>query len=151
LPQGRDFASTLTRYKAHAAANDVFPAGDDLRALGTHLATATEAQRAEAFSTLIGYSRVENPFIKGDAWREGIRWAGKAQAAALVKIVSEEPDDGRRLEVVRKLGELKDPAGAGAVAALLVEDRFRGEAVNALKAMGPVAEKATLLFLKPEN
>jgi HEAT repeat protein len=151
LPRGNDVDSILTRYKAKAGNNDVFGAADELRALGSYLARVDDKKRTQIFNTLMGYANVENVFIKGDAWQNALRWAGKADIPALAKALKDEIDGNRQGQAIHRLGELKDAAGAGVVAPFLADDRLRGEAINALKAMGPAAEKPVLIFLKPEN
>jgi hypothetical protein len=150
LPKGNDLKSVLVRYKAKADRNDVFGVKRELDILHRHF-KPNLPQQAEVHGVLMGYANVENPFIRGDSWREALFWTAPADAPALAKLLAAETDDGRKGELIRRLGELKNPAAAGTLAEFLNEDRWRGDATNALKALGAGAEAAVLAKLKTEK
>jgi hypothetical protein len=150
LPKGNDLKSVLVRYKAKADRNDVFGTKRELDILHRHFKPDLP-QRAEVHGILMGYANVENPFIRGDSWREALFWTAPADAPALAKLLTAETDDGRKGELIRRLGELKNPAAAATLAEFLNEDRWRGDATNALKALGAGAESAVLAKLKTEK
>ena len=75
-------------------------------------------------------------------------WGGKENTPALIQALRT-PDRGLQSLVLEAFAQIKDPAAAEAVAALLVEER--GKASDALKAMGSSAEPAVIPFLSHQD
>lgn len=77
------------------------------------------------------------------------RWATPESVPVLVAVV--ERDDpaanASRATVIETLGQIKDPRGAAAIAGRLPNFFDRGVATQALRRMGPVAEKAVVPYL----
>lgn len=87
-------------------------------------------------------------WVKGAAAKALVVWAAPEAEAALIQATTSE-SIWVRAAAIEALGRIKTAKAAEAVAAQMY--RNRGEAAKALKAMGPVAEKATLGLLKDRD
>lgn len=80
---------------------------------------------------------------KPKAVRGLVVWGGQFSVPILITML----ESGDRLlasDVIRALGELKDPRGVGPVAARLKDLRYRDVAAAALRSIGPAAEDALI-------
>ncbi|MFO0951297.1 MAG: HEAT repeat domain-containing protein [Isosphaeraceae bacterium] len=108
------------------------------------------ARRAEVAKALESLLEDNDGFIRADAAKALGRWGGPENTPALVEALND-----TAFNVVwaalDALAERKDPASAEAIAARLATPRDRGKAVEALKAIGPPAEKAVLTALSSSD
>lgn len=123
-----------------------------VRAAAAKLAGAmpVEARKEEVAAALEALAQDKDGATRAEAAKGLKAWGSAKNVPALVKLVSDDNIFARH-QAIEALGKLKDPRGADAVAAVVPDFRVRFQAVNALKAMGPVAEKAVLPLLKHQD
>ncbi len=102
----------------------------------------------EISAAVVPYLNHPNDWIKPKAAKALVVWATSNAEAALIE-ASQSDNLWLRNPSVEALGRLKSPAAAEAVAEQL--PRCRGEAGKALRAMGPVAEAATIPWIKDRD
>ena len=106
------------------------------------------AQRAEVSKALEGQVTDKDIWAANAALRALQLWGGPECVPAVLRAVEHNFTRGEALNV---LANYKDPAAAVAIANMLPSPGGRVFAVNALKAMGPVAEKAVIPFVTGKN
>ena len=150
LPRGDDVPTVLGRLKAKSAKNDAFGTREELEALN-RLFTPEIPKRAEVLKELLALSQNPNGFINADAWRTAQIWMTTADVPMICTMLKDELNFRRQNDLLRKLGELKDPRSVATLAPLLSNIGMRDEVAAALKAIGSPAEKPLLPYLKPAN
>ncbi len=140
-PVGSDFvAQVLFDLKATA----VNRRKDALRRLRD--APPDEARREEVSKAIEPLLRDPDVFARSDAAKALAVWGGTESTDALIEAVKD-PNFGVVWAVLDTLKAIHDPAAAKPVAAMLTEGRTRGKAADALRAMGPDAQKAVIPYL----
>lgn len=110
-------------------------------------AEATAKRRNEVAKALEPLATGQDHFTRLAALKALETWGVKDNVPGLLKLVSHE-DVFARMGVMTVLGKLKDERAADALAARLPEFGDRRHAADALKAIGPPAEKAVLKLIK---
>jgi HEAT repeat protein len=109
-------------------------------------ATPEDGQRAAVATALEPACRDGSTADREAAARALVRWAGKEQVPALIRLLDERADAVRGL-ALDALGSLRDERAAGPLAGRLAVDADRQRAAAALEALGAPAEKEVLPYL----
>jgi predicted Zn finger-like uncharacterized protein len=109
-------------------------------------APGADARRVEVAKAIEPLLRDPDPWTRTDAAKALAVWGGKENTPALIGALNDS-QFGVVWAVLDTFKALHDPAAAAAVAGHLGENRDRGKAVEALKAMGPEAEPAVIKYL----
>ncbi len=109
-------------------------------------------RRDEVVKTLIELLEEKNSFVRKTALKALGTWSepNSTLIDALTKLVDDE-DVFTRKEAIETLGNLKAEQAIEPIAKRLIDPLCRGEAVKALKAIGPKAEKAVLPILESKD
>ena len=107
----------------------------------------TRTKIARGFKELAEEGRFDN---QRKAVKGLVIWGGKFSVPILLKLLDNH-DKTLAREVIKALGELKDPRGAAPVAARLSDFFMRDEAQGALRNMGSVAEDALIEVAPTED
>lgn len=107
-----------------------------------------EEKPADIAKALAPLLKHDNDWVKGAASKALVVWATPEVETELIAASTSE-NVWVRAAVIEALGKVKTTKAAEAVAAQMY--RNRGEASKALKAMGPVAEAATINCLKDRD
>jgi hypothetical protein len=105
------------------------------------------ADISKALALLLRHS---DQWVQQSAAKALVVWAAPEAENALIK-ASQSENVFLRNPAIEALGNLKSAKAAEAVAAQMYQQSSRGEASKALKAMGPVAEDATIDCLKDRD
>jgi HEAT repeat protein len=118
------------------------------RALGRLMHAPVNAdRRAEVAEEVAPMLRDPDSWTRGDAAKTLAVWGGPESVPALIEALKD-PEFGVRWAVLDALKALKDPRAAGELAEMVAENKDRGKAVEALKAIGPLAEPAVIPLLR---
>ncbi len=107
---------------------------------------ADASRRAEVAQAIVPMLQEPDGFTRSDAAKALAVWGGPESTPALIEALKDTAFN-VRWAVLDALKELKDPQASEALAALVAEDKDRGKAVDALKAIGPPAEDAVIPLL----
>lgn len=132
----------------------------DLKSPDTHVintaadrlakATVDSSNAATVSKALAKLLRHSDGWVQKSAANALTVWATPEAEDALIKAIQLE-DVFVRGPAIKALGKLKSPKAAQAVASKMYEPNTRHDAIAALKAMGPVAEDATISLLKDRD
>jgi hypothetical protein len=103
--------------------------------------TPPDERLAEVVATLVPLLNDDDGFLVCDAIKVLTVWKSPDGVPAVIERTSDNRFNVRH-EAIKALGKLKDPRGVEPIIARLNEDGF--QAVDALKAMGPIAEPALI-------
>lgn len=109
-----------------------------------------DSRRDEVTASLEALLKDRDAGIRAEAAKALKTWASAKNVPALVGLLTDTNIFARHA-ALEALGKIPDPKSAEAVAQQLPELGVRMQAVAALKAMGPVAEKAVLPYLKDRD
>ena len=107
---------------------------------------ADASRRAEVAQAIVPMLQEPDGFTRADAAKALAVWGGPESTPALI-VALKDTAFNVRWAVLDALKGLKDPQASEALAALVAEDKDRGKAVDALKAIGPPAEDAVIPLL----
>jgi hypothetical protein len=145
-----DLPRPLTDAELDKALADL-KSGDFFRAQGAagRLARAlpTEKRRAETAKELEALTTNPHPPLREAATQALAVWGGPDNVPALLRLLAQERIPHYKEQVLDALAAIRDPSAAQPVAQQLADPFVRGKAAQALKALGPAAEKAVLPFL----
>jgi hypothetical protein len=117
------------------------------RALGrlAH-APVNASRRVEVAEAITPMLQDPDGWTRGDAAKALAVWGGPESVPALIEAINDS-EFAVRWAAIDALKVLKDPQAAGALATKVAENKDRGKAVDALKAIGPPAESAVIPLL----
>jgi hypothetical protein len=117
------------------------------RALGRLMhAPLIANRRVEVGEAVAPMLRDPDSWTRSDAAKALAVWGGPESVPDLIQALKD-PEFGVRWAVLDTLKALKDPQAAGELATMVAENKDRGKAVEALKAIGPAAETALIPLL----
>lgn len=110
-----------------------------------------DKRRPEVVKALEPLINANDPFTRHEAIEVLCVWANKDSVPLLLKALAAGDNFVIRGEVIKALGRLKDERAIEPIAQRLEEFAERDAAIEALKAMGPAAEKAVLARLDHDD
>jgi hypothetical protein len=104
------------------------------------------SRRAEIALAIVPMLQEPDGFSRADAAKALASWGGPESVPALIEALKDTAFN-VRWAVLDTLKVLKDPEAAQALATMVAEDKDRGKAIDALKAIGPPAEDSVIPLL----
>jgi hypothetical protein len=110
----------------------------------------TDEQGAKVAQRLVKHADADDVFKRRSVVRALGQWGTANEVPALVKAL-DHPDVFTRLEALRHIGKFRDERALKAVVRCFVDQQTGGDAENALRKMGPMAEPEVLPLLADGN
>lgn len=110
-----------------------------------------DARRAEVLAALLSALQGDSVLMQGDLLQAIVVWKDADTPLKLVKILETSQEVPLHWALLETLGKLNDPRTAPAIARRVSVPTDSLQAVQALQAMGPVAESAVIPLLKSDD